>query len=183
MAIKTMSASTGGGDKYSEGWHDATITKAEYGEWNDKKFLEMWFDGYGEYQTMRVYEVFSKEDNQEFAIARIFKHAQAGIQAVLEDPTGKRPIIQYDDDVSGLIGKTLSIYLHTDVKNDKYKRIFSDCAPMPGKYEHMTFTEDACNSIKVGVEKRCARYVAKARQNTMNVSTSDTSTVSADVPF
>ena len=81
----------------------------------------------------------------------------------------------------GLTGSNQMLFF--DVKNDKYKRIFSDCAPMPGKYEHMTFTEDACNSIKVGVEKRCARYVAKARQNTMNVSTSDTSTVSADVPF
>ena len=44
MAIRTMSASTGGGSKYSEGWHDATITKAEYGEWNGKKYLELSFD-------------------------------------------------------------------------------------------------------------------------------------------
>jgi hypothetical protein len=182
MAIKTMSASSGGGSKYSEGWHEATITKAEYGDWNGKNYLEMWFDGYGEYQTMRVYELFSKIDNQEFAIARVFKHAQAGIQAVLEDPTGKKPIIQYDDDPQGLVGKTISIYVHVDHKNSKYNRIFSDCAPIPGQYEHMEFTEDACNGIKKGIENRYLKFKEKSMSN-MNVSTSDTSTVSAEVPF
>ena len=182
MAIKTMSASSGGGSKYSEGWHEATITKAEYGEWNDKKFLEMWFDGYGEYQTMRVYEMFSKDDNQEFAIARVFKHAQAGIMSVLDDPTGKRPIIQYDDEAQNLVGKTVEIYLHPDHKNPKYNRIFSDCAPMPGKYEHMEFSPDACNSIKSGIESRYTKYRTKAMAK-INVSTSDTDTVSADIPF
>jgi hypothetical protein len=182
MAIKTMSASSGGGSKYSEGWHDATITKAEYNEWNDKKYLEIWFDGYGEYQTMRVYEMFSKEDNQEFAIARIFKHAQAGIMSVLDDPTGKRPIIQYDDEAQGLVGKTLSIYLHPDHKNPKYNRIFSDCAPMPGKYEHMSFTEEAVNGIKAGVERRYAKYKEKAMSK-MTVSSSDNDTLGAEIPF
>ena len=57
MAIKTMSASTGGGSKYSEGWHDAVISKAEYGEWNGKNFLEVWFEGYGEYQTINPDEI------------------------------------------------------------------------------------------------------------------------------
>ena len=109
MAIRTMSASTGGGSKYSEGWHDATITKAEYGEWNGKKYLELSFDGYGQYQTMKVWEIINKTDNQEFGMARVFKYAQAGIISVLDDPTGKRPIIQFDDDANGLVGKTISI--------------------------------------------------------------------------
>ena len=183
MAIRTMSASTGGGSKYSEGWHDATITKAEYGEWNGKKYLELSFDGYGQYQTMKVWEIINKTDNQEFGMARVFKYAQAGIISVLDDPTGKRPIIQFDDDANGLVGKTISIFLYTDPKNEKYKRINSECAPIPGKYEHMTFSEEAVNGIKASIEKRLTNYLAKVKANNVNTSTSDTNNLAADIPF
>ena len=183
MAIKTMSASTGGGSKYSEGWHEAKIEKAEYNEWNDKKYLEVWFEDYGQYNTMRVYEMIGKEDNQEFAMSRVFKYAQAGIISVLDDPTGKRPIIQYDDSTDGLIGKTIFIYVHPDPKNDKYTRILNECAPLPGEYEHMSYTEDASNGIKASVVKRYKAYMQKRMANNVSVSTSDTSDLSTDVPF
>ena len=182
MAIKTMSASTGGGSKYSEGWHEATISKAEYGDWNGKKYLEIWFDGYGEYQTMKVWETISSKDNEEFAIARVFKYAQAGIIAVLDDPTGKRPIIQFDDEAQGLVGKNVSIYLYPDPKKPQYNRISSECAPIPGKYEHMTFSEDICNSIKAGAAKRLETYLAK-KANNVAVPVVETNTQSADIPF
>ncbi len=181
MAIKTMSASSGGGSKYSEGWHDAKISKAEYGEWNGKKYLELWFEGYGQYQTMKVYEMFSKADNQEFAIARVFKYAQAGIMSVLDDPTGKRPIIQYDDDINGLIGKGLAIRLHPDPKNPKYTRISSEPAPIAGKYEHMSFTDDVVASIKAGADKRLENYLSRVPKVTVHES--ETSPNTADIPF
>ena len=183
MAIRTMSASTGGGSKYSEGWHDATITKAEYGEWNNKKFLEVWFDGYGEYQTMKVWETISSKDNQEFAMARVFKYAQAGIISVLDDPTGKRPIIQFDDEASGLVGKSVSIYLYPDPKNDKYNKISGECSPIPGAYEHMSFTEDVCNSIQAGATKRLQSYLAKQANNVTVPVTVVESAVVATVPI
>ena len=181
MAIKTMSATEGGGNKYSEGWHDAKIVKAEYNEWNGKKYLELWFDGYGQYQTMKVYEVFNKADNQEFAIARVFKYAQAGIISVLDDPTGKKPIIQYDDDANGLIGKSLAIRLHPDPKNSKYTRISNEPAPIAGQYEHMTFSVDAVNGIKAGADKRLEKYLAKAKN--VVVPETETSSNTADIPF
>ena len=182
MAIKTMSASTGGGSKYSEGWHEATISKAEYGDWNGKKYLEVWFDGYGEYQTMKVWETISSKDNEEFAIARVFKYAQAGIISVLDDPTGKRPIIQYDDNPEGLVGKSVAIRLYPDPKKPQYNRISSECAPIPGKYEHMTFSEDICNSIQTGATKRLEAYLAK-KANNVTVPVAETNTQSADIPF
>ena len=40
MAIKTMSYNTGDGT-WSEGWHQLTIEKAEYGDWNGKEFLDV----------------------------------------------------------------------------------------------------------------------------------------------
>ena len=181
MAIKTMSASTGGGSKYSEGWHDAVISKAEYGEWNGKNFLEVWFEGYGQYQTMKVWEIISKEDNQEFAMARVFKYAQAGIISVLDDPTGKRPIIQYDDNPEGLVGKSVAIRLYPDPKKPQYNRISADCAPVPGKYEHMTFTEDAVNGIKAGADKRLEKFLAKTPKVTVPVN--ETMTQDAEIPY
>ena len=112
-------------------------------------------------------------------MARIFKYAQAGIISVLDDPTGKRPIIQYDDNPEGLVGKSLSIYLHPDPKKPQYNKISNDPAPVAGKYEHMTFTEDAVNGIKAGAEKRLKAYLAK----TPVVPTTETTTQNADIPF
>ena len=128
-------------------------------------------------------KMIGKEDNQEFAMSRVFKYAQAGIISVLDDPTGKRPIIQYDDSTDGLIGKTIFIYVHPDPKNDKYTRILNECAPLPGEYEHMSYTEDASNGIKASVVKRYKAYMQKRIANSVPVSTSDTSDLSTDVPF
>ena len=188
MAIKTMSASTGGGSIYSEGWHEAVITKAEYGtfEKGDKttKYLDVWFENYGEYQYMRVYELSNKKTNEEFAISNTFKYANAGILSVLDDPSGKKPIIQYDDEAKHLIGKTLNIYIHPDPKNTKYNRIFRECAPIEGQHEHQTFTIDQVNSIKGAVESRYTKWTNTIPTASVNgVPTSDTSDLSAEIPF
>ena len=59
MAIKTMSHNTGTG-AWAEGWHKLTIEKAEYGDWNDKRFLDVWFVGYPENFNLRIYEAINK---------------------------------------------------------------------------------------------------------------------------
>ena len=48
MAIKTMSASTGGDSKFSAGWHEMKINKAEYGVWEsgDTTMLMLVYWGY-----------------------------------------------------------------------------------------------------------------------------------------
>ena len=191
MAIRTMSASTGGGSIYSEGWHEAKITKAEYGEFtrDDKtsKYLDVWFDNYGEYQYMRVYELSNKETNEEFAISNTFKYANAGILAILDDPSGRKPIIQYDDDIKHLIDKVVNIYIHPDHKNTKYNRIFRECAPVAGQYEHQNFTKDRVDSIKRSVEYRYNKWLERAKPSSNGMPTSNdavhTREMDAKVPF
>ena len=102
MAVKTMTGSSTGQNPYARGWHTATINRAEEGSWNDSKYVDVYFDGYKDNFTLRVYEKHNKTTNEEFAVARLFKFANAGIISVLKDETGNKPVIQYDDDLQGL---------------------------------------------------------------------------------
>ena len=176
MAIKTMSASTGGGN-FSEGWHEVVITKAEYGVYNgndgtSKRYLDTWFQDYPENMNLRIYETFNKKDNTEFKIANFFKYANAGIVGVLNDPTGKRPLIQYDDEASGLIGKKVNVYLYKETKTgNNYSRLFDDIAPVVQEGEHLSYDSKAVDSIKKGVETRCNKLHNST--TTLESSTSD----------
>ena len=64
MAIKTISHNTGGGT-WSKGWHTVVINKAEYGDWNGKKFLDILFDDYPETFNLRVFEGINKETRED----------------------------------------------------------------------------------------------------------------------
>ena len=157
MAIKTMSASTGG-SSFEEGWHEVTISKAEYGVYttptgDTKNYLDVWFDGYPDSMNLRVYEVFNKTTKEEFNVANIFKYAVAGVVGVLKDPNGKHPIIQYDDDPQGLIGKSINILLYKDPKNPKYNRVLDRIAPVIQEGEHLSFKATDVDSIKNSANK------------------------------
>ena len=98
MAIKTMSAASGGGGLFSEGWHEVSVSKSEYGTYtapngDQKRYLDIWFEDYPDNMNLRVYEAFNKETKHEFAIENIFRYANAGIVSKLEDPTGKKPLL------------------------------------------------------------------------------------------
>lgn len=157
MAIKTMSASTGG-SSFEEGWHEVTISKAEYGVYeaptgDTKNFIDVWFNDYPDSMNLRVYEVFNKTTKEEFNVANVFKYAVAGVVGVLKDPSGKHPIIQYDDDPSGLVGKTINILLYKDPKNPKYNRVLDRIAPIAQEGEHLSFTPSDVDSIKNSADK------------------------------
>ena len=161
MAIKTMSASTGG-SKFSEGWHEVSISKATYGDWNGKRYLDLLFQDYPENLNLRVYETFNKSSNEEFKIANTFKFANAGIIGVLKDPNGKHPLIQYDDDINGLIGKKVNVYIYKETKTGEgYSRIFDDIAPVEQQGEHLSFTTEQVGGLKKGVEKRVKTMLDK----------------------
>ena len=90
MAIKTMSAVSGGNSVFSEGWHETSVRKAEYGIYNapngdSKRYLDIWFEDYPDNMNLRVYETFNKETKHEFAVENIFRYANAGIVANLDD--------------------------------------------------------------------------------------------------
>ena len=161
MAIKTMSASTRG-SKFEEGWHKVIISKAEYGVYesdipdaDDKRYLDIWFEDYPDNMNLRAYEVFNKTTKEEFKVANIFKYANAGIVGVLKDPNGKHPLIQFDDEPKGLIGKTINIYVYKENKSgNNYSRIFDSIAPIVQEGEHLSFKTTDVDSIKSGAEKR-----------------------------
>ena len=91
MAIKTMAHNSGNGT-WSEGWHQLTINKAEYGDWNGKEFLDVWFEGYPDNFNLRIYEAVNKETHEEFALAKFFRLANAGIIDKIKSPSGKEAI-------------------------------------------------------------------------------------------
>ena len=185
MAIKTMSAASGGGGKFSEGWHECTVKKAEYGTYkrNDgtsKQYIDVWFEDYPDNHNLRVYEATNKTTNEEFKLANVFKFANAGIVGVLKDPNGKHPLIQYDDDPKGLVGKVINTFLYKETKTgNNYTRIFDDIAPVVQEGEHLSYTETDVTSIKKGIEDRCSRLnaVTQATEATATAGTDD------DMPY
>ena len=137
MAIRTMTVGSGSGADFSTGWKELLISKAEYGNYNGKKYLDVWFDDYPEHMKCRVWAAINPKTQEEFRISSWFRFTQAGIQEVLDDGTGK-PIITYDDDASLLAGMPINVYLY---KEDEYSRIWREPAPIVGEGEHLTFTE------------------------------------------
>ena len=188
MAVKTMAI--GGGDgKFDDGWHELTVATAEYGTYHspkgDKLYLDLTFEGYPENMNLRIYEVYNKTTNEEFKISGVFKYANAGIIAVLNDPTGKKPVIQYDDEASGLIGTSINVFFYKETKSGKgYTRIFDGVAPVVQEGEHISYTEDQVASIKASVEKR---YEKSLEMSTDTVVTDTTvtaaETASPEIPF
>ena len=71
MAIKTMSVSEGNG-QYTEGWHEMTIRQAEYSEWKEDRVIDIWFQDYPDTFKVRVFPAYSKDNNEEFSLARLF---------------------------------------------------------------------------------------------------------------
>jgi len=166
MAVKTMSANSGGNGKFTDGWHEVTITSAVYGVYQandtDKKYITLNFDGYPEKMDLRIYEVFNQKTNEEFKISNLFKYANAGIIAVLQDPTGKKPVIQYDDEAENLVGKTVHILLYKEQKTGNgYTRMFDSVAPVEQEGEHLSYTAEQVTAIQSGIEKNLEKMLSK----------------------
>ena len=154
MAVKTMKMSAGT-SLYNEGWHEVTISKAEKGVYtstnNESKYIDLWFENYADNQNLRVYEVVNKETNEEFKLVNLFRHAMAGIIEKLDDPTGRKPILQYDDDVKNLIGKRINAFIF---KNERgYNEFFDTIAPVEQEGEHYSFSADKVAALKASAEK------------------------------
>ena len=158
MAIKTMTVETPSNNMYTEGWHELTISKATLGTWNDKDIIDVQFEGYPPTFDLRFFATFNKETNEEFALARLFKYANAGIVSVLQDPTGKKPVIQYDDNPEGLVGKTINVYLY---KDGKYHRPANRIAPVAQKGEHLSFSDSDVEGIKKSCMKGIEQIMTK----------------------
>ena len=180
MAVKTMAKNTGG--LYAEGWHELTISKATDGNWNEKRTIDLNFEGYNENMQHRVFETHNKTSGEEFKIANLFRYSCAGILGVLKDPTGKNPVIQYDDEADNLVGtrvNALFVKKHNPTTDRDYAEIY-DLIPVVQKTEHLTYTEDDVAHLKAKVEKRQSTKTTPS-VNGVNTVTPDTAT--ADIPF
>jgi len=158
MAVKTMNMSTGTG-LYNVGWHEVTIRQATQGVWNgpkgSKTYIDLLFEGYADNQNLRVFEVKNTETNEEFKIANLFRYAMAGILKKLNDPTGTKPILQYDDDPANLVGTHINAYIF---KNEQgYNEFFDTVAPIEQEGEHYSFSADKVIALKASAEKGFSR--------------------------
>lgn len=173
MSLKTMTVMSN--SVLNKGWQSATITDAKYGTYNGTRYLDIWFENFPETLNHRVYEAKNKKTGEEFSIAGVFKQTNT-IVDVLNDPTGKRPVIQYDDDPTGLTGKQLNIHLY---KDGDYFRINRRTAPvLSGDQDKIEYTQKDVDYWK----ERAEKYLAD-RQNGGGTTFLDTSNdvVSNDV--
>ena len=177
--VRTLTVKTGGGSSFSTGWHTKLISKAEYGDYNGTKYLDVWFDDFPESLNMRVYEK-KNATGEEFAIGNLFRYANAGITSALEGANNTK-VIKLDDSVEALIGKNVNVYVH---KDGKYSRVLNQCAPT--EFENMveTFSADDVQYWKDRAEKYFKEYVQPKIEKKLDdvVDTSDSSE-SDDVPF
>ena len=186
MAVKTMAKNTGTG-QYNAGWHELTISKAIDGKWGDKRTIDLNFEGYPDNMRHRVFEASNKTTGEEFKIANLFRFACAGIISVLQDPTGKNPVIQYDDEVTNLIDTRVNVlFVKEASKTDgkEYSEIF-DLVPVVQETEHITWTADDVERLKKNVEKQYSNFT-KVTTNGIGTTTIDTTTTTtsdAEIPF
>ena len=186
MAVKTMAKNTGTG-QYNAGWHELTISKAVDGKWNDKRTIDLNFENYPDQMRHRVFESSNKTTGEEFKIANLFRFACAGIISVLNDPTGKNPVIQYDDEVANLVGTRVNVLFvkKTSTTDGKeYSRSF-DLVPVAQETKHITWTDDDVARLKKGVEKQYTKKTATTTNGvgTVHLDTTTTVTGDAEIPF
>jgi hypothetical protein len=174
--MRTLTVRKGSGTNYITGWHTLTVSNAKYGDFNGTKFLDVWFEGYPENFTMRVYEAKSP-DGEEFAIGQIFRFANAGITDGLDGPDGN-VVVKIDDDTGHLTGKELNVYFH---KDGDYTRALKQCAPVCFKNIIEEFNEHDVEYWKGRAEKYYTDYVLNKTNGATPVATTERET--ADIPF
>ena len=176
--VRTLTVKTGGGSSFSTGWHTKLISKAEYGDYNGTKYLDVWFDDFPESLNMRVYEK-KNATGEEFAIGNLFRYANAGITSALEGSNNTK-VIKLDDSVEALIGKNLNVYVH---KECKYSRVLNQCAPTEFENVVEKFSADDVQYWKDRAEKYFREYVQPKLEKKLDdvVDTSDSS--EDDLPF
>jgi len=172
---RTLTLPKGGG-LFTEGWHTVKISKAEYGDWQDTKYIDVWFDGYPENFNMRIYEKIGK-DGEEFAIGNLFRFANAGITDALESTNGET-IIKMNDDAAELVGKTVNAYFY---KDGKFTRALGQIAPVPFKNIVEEFTEKDVIYFKGKCESFFAKWVEPKLKDEPHEASA--ATVTDDIPF
>ena len=184
--MKTMTIKKNAGSKLSPGWKILEISKAAYGDWEGKKYLDLWFKDLPESCNARVYAA-SGKDGEEFAIAQVFRFAEgAGLSEALTSANGDM-VVQFDDTADNLVGKHLWTFMY---KDGEYSRVLKQFAPIPFNNQIEEFTEADTEYWKTRAVKYYEDYVKKGPSTNGFVSdqattetTTSTTDATADLPF
>lgn len=193
MAIKTVTTNKGSGVDYTPGWHEVTISNAQYGSYNGNRYLDIEFEGYPSTLNARVYEAVNKTTNEEFRIFKWFQYSNAGILEKLESADGK-PIYKYDDEASLLNGMPINVLFYKErSKTDgkEYTRIWRDPAPTELEGEFQKFSDRDVVFLKGAAERGLANFNANKKQSngSIPIGTTQEATIesapatTAEIPF
>ena len=189
MAVKTMTQHTSTG-LFDAGWHELVISSAAYDTWTGpddkvKRYINLHFEGYDN-MDLRIYEAKNRETGVEFKVANLFRYACAGIIDVLNDPTGKNPVIQYDDEAENLVGTRINVFFYKEEGNDgkQYSRPFDTVAPVEQETKYVSWTADEVVKLKASAEKNFVRVKGGTVDHTNHHTTTKATTTSdAELPF
>ena len=135
--MRTLTVKKNSGSQYKPGWHEISISKANYGEFQGNKFIDIYFEGYPENINLRVYSK-NGQDGEEFAIGRVFRFANAGIKSISKSSDGDS-LVQIDDSPKELIGTKLNVYFY---KKGQYSSVLTNVAPTVFKNDLEEFNEE-----------------------------------------
>ena len=182
---RTITIKKGGGGIYSPGWHELTVSKAKYNDYQGTQCIDIWFEGYPDNFNARVYAKNGK-NGEEFAIGQVYRFANAGITGSLEGPD-KTMMIKIDDSAEALTGCKLNGYFY---KDGEYSRCLKQFAPTVFKNDVEEFNMNDVIYWKSKAEKYYQEYVKDntGRDNNgafVSPTESDTSTgvTAEDIPF
>ena len=117
-----VTKSTGGG--YDEGWKTVTVSEAVKGDYNESKYIDLFFEGYPETMKCRVWEARNK-DGEEFSVTNMVRYADPEILEEMDkDGTAAASL---DDTPTGLKGKSLQVLFYK--KANGYSEISQKVAP------------------------------------------------------
>ena len=145
-------------DKFPPGWHELTISRAKYGDFQDSKYIDVWFEEYSEYDKLSV-RIWAKtgKDGEEFAIGRLFRFANAGIKSVSKSDEGDA-IITIDDKPEELVDKKINVFFYKKGEK-KYTEVLSNVAPTEFQNDLETFNANDVEFWKEQAEKYYKDYI------------------------
>ena len=149
---------------FSEGWHEVVIENAVVGDYNDSRYIDLFFEGYPESLKCRVWEA-RNQDGEEFSISNMVRYSNPDILEELS--TDGVLSASLDDSPAGLKGKQLQVLFYK--KDNGYTEVFQKTAPA-APFENIidNFTEERILKIKTSAEAYKAKRDAKASETTLD---------------
>ena len=156
MGLTVKKSSDGGG--FDEGWHIVIISEAEYGDYNDSKYIDLRFEGYPESLKCRVWEARNQE-GEEFSVSNMIRYSNPDI--LEEESLNGETAATLDDSPAGLKGKALQVLFYQ--KDNGYTEVFQKVAPAE-PFDNIVdnFTEAKIEKIKASAEDYKSKRAAKA---------------------